>query len=277
MLPLFFFGQNNKMSIKAVLMQDYKILIDQEITYFNHSDSILDTIYLLNWANSYKDKTTPLTRRLIEDYNKSLYFANIKDRGYSAIRSLTCDNLNVYFRELRDAADIIKVVLPNSLNPGDSTKIEITYEIKVPKDKYTRYGRNPLGYKLRYWHITPAVFNSKWHLFSNLNMDDHYMHPADIDIEFSIPLGYTLNSDLEQEVIIKEDHVLYKLKGKNRLDTELSIQPRNDYSIYPTTGPDIVTNIKSKNLTENIKVDVLQANLTLFRSTLERTLIQNYL
>ncbi|MCA0933932.1 aminopeptidase [Lutimonas saemankumensis] len=249
------------MSLKAVLMQDYKILIDQDITYFNPSDSILDTIYLLNWANGYKDKTTPLTRRLIEDYDKSLYFANIKDRGYSAIRTLTCDNSNVLFYELKGASDILKVVLPKPLGPGESTKIQITYEVKVPKDKYTRYGRNPLGYKLRYWHLTPAVFDKKWHLFSNLNMDDHYMHPADIEIEFSIPLGYTLNSDLEQEVEIKEDHVLYRLSGKNRLDTELSIQPRNDYSVYPTSGPDIITNLKSKNLTENIKADVLQRQL----------------
>ena len=51
-MPLFLDAQNNEISIKAVVLQDYKIQIDQEITYLNPSDHVMDTIYLLNWANS---------------------------------------------------------------------------------------------------------------------------------------------------------------------------------------------------------------------------------
>ncbi len=66
--------------------------------------------------------------------------------------------------------------------------------------------------------MTPAVYDKKWHLFSNVNMDDYYMQPTDFNIEFAIPLGYTLHSDLEQEAEIKDDHVLYKLKGKDQTE-----------------------------------------------------------
>ena len=82
---MFLHAQNNQISIKASLLPDHKMLVDQEITYHTPSDQQMDTIYLLNWANGYKDKTTPLSKRLIEDYDKSLYFANIKDRGYSKV------------------------------------------------------------------------------------------------------------------------------------------------------------------------------------------------
>jgi len=260
-MPFFLCAQNNEISIKAVVVQDYKILIDQEIIYYNPSDLPMDTMYLLNWANGYRDKKTPLNKRLIEDYNKSLYFAKRKDRGYSTIQKLESNGVSLTFNELQNASDIIKVVLPSSLQPGKSIKIHVVYELRVPSDKFTRYGRSKMAYNLRYWHLTPAVFDKKWHLFSNLNMDDYYMQPTDFKIEFAIPLGYSLHSELEQEAEIKEDHVLYKLYGKNQMDIELNIQVNNDFSVYKIEGPDVVTNIKAKNLIENIKEDVLQRQL----------------
>ena len=267
-MPFFLCAQNNEISIKAVVVKDYKILIDQEITYYNPSDLPMDTIYLLNWAIGYRDKKTPLNKRLIEDYDKSLYFANIKDRGYSTIQKLESNGNSLVFGELNNASDIIKVVLPSTLQPGESVKIHAVYELKVPSDRFTRYGRNELAYNLRFWHLTPAVFDKKWHLFSNLNMDDYYMQPTDFNIEFAIPLGYTLNSDLEQEAEIKEDHVLYKLHGKNQMDIEVSIQVNNDFSVYKIEGPQVVTNIKAKNLIENIKEDVLQRQLDFIKEHL---------
>ena len=268
LVPFFLFAQNDQISIKATFLPDHKILIDQEITYYNPSDQQMDTIYLLNWANGYKDKTTPLTKRLVEDYDKSLYFANIKDRGYSSIRFLQCNDSNVNFYELKGASDIVKVILPSSLAPKESLKISIIYEVKVPKDRFTRYGRNEQNYNLRYWHMTPAVFDKKWHLFSNLNMDDYYMKPADFKVDFTVPHGYTIHSDFEQKASIIEDQVLYQLSGENRLDLELTIQRDNNFSVYKTKDKEIVTNIKSKNLTENIKGDVLQRQLDFIESLL---------
>ena len=267
-MPLFLDAQNNEISIKAVVLQDYKIQIDQEITYINPSDHVMDTIYLLNWANGYRDKKTPLNKRLIEDYNKSLYFAKIKERGYSTIQTLESNGVGLSFSELKDASDIIQVILPNSLQPSESIKIHVVYELRIPSDKFTKYGRNQLAYNLRFWHLTPAVYDKKWHLFSNLNMDDYYMQPTDFNIEFAIPLGYTLHSDLEQEAEIKDDHVLYKLKGENQMDIELNIQVNNDFSTYKVEGPTIVTNIKAKDLIENIKEDVLQRQLDFMKEHL---------
>ena len=122
-MPFFLCAQNNEISIKAVVVKDYKILIDQEITYYNPSDQPMDTIYLLNWANGYRDKKTPLNKRLIEDYDKSLYFAKRKDRGYSSIQKLESNGLALIFNELSDASDIVKVALPGSLKPSESIKI----------------------------------------------------------------------------------------------------------------------------------------------------------
>ena len=279
-LPLLLQAQNHQISIDVEMAPDYKLLVRQKIVYYNHSDLALDTVYLQNWANGYRNRWTPLSKRLIENYDKSLYFAKIRDRGYSRIHFLQCDEQSVAYEDLPEANDLVRVVLPKSLPPGESVDIRLDYVVRVPEDRFTRYGRDEQHYNLRYWYITPAVFDGQWHLYSNLNMDDMYMEPADYRVDFRVPLGYTLNTDLKTEVEFQENFVVYRLADKNRLDIEVNVQLENDFSTYRTDDLEIITNLPSKNLTENIKTDVLQRQKDFIESYLgsypfERMLINN--
>ena len=116
-LIVFLFGsigyaQTNEIHIEAQLNPETKeILIEQEIVYFNNSDDTLDTIYLHNWSNAYKNRHTPLSERLIENYDKSLYFAKLDKRGFSHIQSIVLDDQPVSWKELGHAIDIIKIII----------------------------------------------------------------------------------------------------------------------------------------------------------------------
>ena len=91
-------GQEHKITIEAQLDDEKDILrINQSIIYQNTSDSTLNYIILHNWVNGYKNNKSPLANRLIEDYDKSLFFAKQKDRGYSIINNLTVDFEKVKF------------------------------------------------------------------------------------------------------------------------------------------------------------------------------------
>lgn len=237
--------------------------IEQEITYFNTSDTILNSIYLLNWANAYKNRYTPLSNRLIENYDKSLYFAKIEKRGFSEILTMQSSDQDLHWEVLKDMLDIVKVDLSISLQPSDSITILSKYQVKIPIDKFTRYGYNEesKSYNLRYWHLVPAVYDDKWHLLSNLDIDDIFMNPSDYKINFKIPYGYSLHSDLNSDVSIHNEEVIYQLEGKNRTDIEINIQLLHSFSKYQTDSIEVITNLKSKNLTENIKTDVLNRQL----------------
>ncbi len=280
-MNLIVFSQNNEININAVFSAEtHQIQIEQEIIYYNNSNKILDTIYLLNWANAYKDRHTPLSHRLIENYDKSLYFAKIKDRGFSHIKHIKYNDQKVNFKNLEKSVDIVEVVLLNPLKPNDSAKISVSYTVKIPIDKFTRYGYEFDNYNLRYWYLTPAVFQEKWHLLSNLDMDDYYMNPSNYSISFKIPIGYTLHSDLPGTAEIQNDIVHYKLKDKNRIDLEFNIQLINDFSIYKTDNLEVISNLKSENLVENIKTDVLNRQLNFINEYLgkyphEKLLINN--
>ncbi len=257
------YSQTNSIYIDAQLLhQTNQLEIDQKIIYFNNSEIDLDTLYLLNWANAYKDRKTPLSKRLIENYDKSLYFAKIDKRGFSKIKDIKCDDQIVHFENLKNAEDIVKVTLSNTLKPNDSVIISASYTVKIPIDKYTDYGYSFDHYNLRYWYLSPAVFDDKWNLMSNLDMDDIFMNPSNYHINFKIPFGYTLNSDLPGNVQLKDDHVLYTLKDQNRVDLEINIQLINNFSSYKLDEIEIISNIKSTNLTENIKTDVLKRQLS---------------
>jgi len=254
-------AQSNEISMDVRLVEDHRLFIQQEIVFYNRSEVPLDSIFLLNWANAYKDRNTPLAKRLLEDYNKKFYFSKKSDRGYSKVNHVLCNEQKVTFGEVEKKQDLIWIQLKEPLEPGASVNLKLSYEVKVPSDRFTQYGHDGVNYNLRYWYITPAVFNGQWNLYSNLNMDDYFMEPTNYDIRFQVPMGFTLHSNLRAEAEIRENDVIYTMKEKGQLEVEVNIQYQNDFSTYQLRDLDVQTNLKSKNLTENLKGDVLQRQI----------------
>jgi len=257
-------SQTNKIEIDATLLTDtQQIKIEQEITYYNTSSVDLDTIYLLHWANAFKNQKTPLAKRLLENYDKNLYFAKKNERGYSEIKSISCNNQKAPYFDLKNASDILKLNIPKTLKPNDSVKINISYLVKIPLDKFTKYGYSYNNYNLRYWYLSPAVFDGKkWHTISNLDMDDYYINPTHYKINFKIPANYSLHSDLSSTVFTESNSKNYQLEGFKRVDIEINIQQKNNFSNYQTNDSlEIITNINNTKLSENIKTNVLDRQL----------------
>ena len=181
-------GQQDRIEIVAQLdMQKHELKIQQQLVYYNQSSEPLDTIYLLNWPNSFLGRKSPLAKRLIEDYDKSLYFAKRRDRGHNRIEALKVQKDILSWSTVKDAQDLLRVVLNQTLAPNDSLLLKANYTLKIPSDRFTRYGVSNNTYNLRDWHFVPAVFDGKWHLMSNLNLDDFYMRPTDYKITFLLP------------------------------------------------------------------------------------------
>ena len=256
------FSQNNKINIYAKLdAKTNSMEINQSITFFNRSNSTLDTLFFHNWANAYKDQDSPLSKRLIENYDKSLYFAKSKKKGFSEILSISERSQPLNWKNHKGLPDIFYIIPNEKLKPGDSIVIDLKYLVKVPSSEFTQYGYFENNYNLRYWYIVPAVFYKKWILMSNLDMDDLFVEPSDFDIQFETPRGFTLHSDLRQQISNKDDHSLHHLKGENRVDVELKIELLNSFGYYCATATEVVTDLPSKNLENQLKTDILDRQL----------------
>jgi len=255
-------GQNNQIRIAAKLLPARNsIEIEQTTTYYNTQQVPLNEIYLHNWANAYQDQKSPLAKRLLENYDRSLYFAKTEEKGYSDLYQITIDDRATAFDTLPKIPDIVKVTLPKTLYPNDSVTLRASYLVKVPEDDFTGYGNQDNNYMLRFWYLIPAVFDGNWNLMSNLDMDDIYVNPSDFQIEFSMPRGFTLQSDLNSTSSFRNDEIVYFLEGKNRVDVEISIELINTFDGYETEETEIITNLDPSKLNPQLKTDVLNRQM----------------
>ncbi|WNH10440.1 metalloprotease [Thalassobellus suaedae] len=231
-------------------MESKQIKISQTIKYQNTSNNVLDTIYLNDWNNSYSTKKTPLALRIADEYNNDFHLAKNEDRGFSVITSIKQDNEHLEFNQIKGQSDVIKVILKKSLKPNDSYTLKLEYLVQIPNDKFTSYGYTDLGdLNLRYWYITPAIYNGEWQYYSNKDLDDLYIPKADITLEIEYPLGYTLTSELNTSSKLETTKKqIIKLEGKNRINNKLFLNKAPNYNTIQTEEFTIVSNINDEGL-----------------------------
>jgi hypothetical protein len=255
-------GQENSIAIEAKLnADDSKLFIKQEIVYINTSDSILSTIYLHNWANSFKDRTTPLSKRFIKDFRKDLYFAKEENLGKTTIENIALNFENARFTELENKADILEVHLKKPLTANESIIISLTYTVKIPSAKFTGYGKTKEGFHLRFWYIAPAVYNQGWNLMSNLNIDDLYEKATDFTITLDLPEEYILESNLYQYKTDEENVHRYYLEGKKKTDIILGINKKTLLKTFKTNDITISTDVFNEEINDQAATEILNREL----------------
>ncbi len=252
----FSFGQTN-MDIIAVLNDSIRTFnIQHKIEYENSSEDTLTAIYLNDWANSYKDKSTPLAKRFAEDYLRRFHFAKDEERGHTKIYSVNNENLTPYnWSRPLDAADIIKIDLDTPLLPGEKKIIELLYSVKIPSDKFTRYGYDDQGnFKLNYWYVTPAVYKNGWEIYSDKNLGNQYTTPVNVNIKLSTRPYLYVASPLKTDSFVTED--TYKttyLSGTNSVSSQLYLTKSYRFESIQANSTEIVTNLEDEGLDKEIK------------------------
>ncbi|MBG7611778.1 aminopeptidase [Polaribacter sp. BAL334] len=255
-------AQNNSIAIKGIFNPEKdELQIQQEIVFHNQSDSIFTHIYLHNWGNSFSSRKTPLSKRLIKDFKKELYFAKPEEIGFTTIKNLTVDFENVVFNEVPKQADIIDIQLNTPLKPSEKRIITITYSLKIPDAKFTNYGKTKTGYHLRFWYMTPAIFQNEWKLMSNLNTDDLFENTTDFTIEIQVPKPYVLESNLYQYETKNEHKTDYYLVGKNKTNVILSFNKTAQLKTYQVNDVAIYTDVLNDKIEDTKCVDILSREL----------------
>ncbi|WP_335965365.1 metalloprotease [Galbibacter sp. PAP.153] len=251
-LAQFLFSQNSQRIKATLLPETHEIAIQQEITYRNTSSDTLNNLYLYDWNNAYANKNTALAKRFAEEFNKSLHLAKEEDRGATHIISLTDKNFDFLKWERIEEDDILKVQLKFPIYPGKEYVLKLSYKIKLPSAQFTGYGYTDTNeYQLRYWYITPALYNNGWELYSNKSLNDLNILNRDIDIEFKYPKLYHVITDLNT-TDTQDDGLTYikHLTGKNRGDIKLYFLKENNFSIYKDEAFELISNVESKDLSK---------------------------
>lgn len=248
------FAQNRLDITANVNIETKSITISQSIAYKNNSNNTLNEIYLHDWNNSYANKSTPLAKRFEEEFSTKFHLAKKAQRGYTTITSIK-DNTNhtaLNYNYLENHPDVIKVKLNQALQPGEYYQINLNYTLVLPDATFTDYGvTKNKDFELKYWYITPAVYDGQWHYYSNKNLDDMYIPKSDIYMTLTHPINYKPTSELDVVAVnpnSTKGTLTTTFFGKDRIDTYLAIQRFPLFKLTQTDDFTVTSNINEKGL-----------------------------
>ncbi len=257
------FGQH-AITMDAVLdAEKHTLDITQRIDYKNTTGQTLDTLYFLDWSNSFSSKTTPLGLRFNEDYRRDFHYANDSERGSThigAIKNGSGEDLD-WTRPL-GAPDILKIILNEPVFPGGIMTLNLKYTVRIPSSKFTKYGYTKDGeFDLEYWYIAPAVYTDRWQTYSNKDLQDIFLPPCDYTIDLTLPTEFSVISMLEQNTVEKnpERRTLH-LTGKNQKEVKLYVQKIEDFYTVDVDSIEVISNVRVGKLQDELmrsKIDTI--------------------
>lgn len=244
----------NRMFVEADT--DKKILkVRQEITYHNQTADTLQDFILNDWNNAYSGKDTPLAKRFSDEYVRAYHLAGKEDRGFTTVYSvIDQNNLILNWKRPEGHPDLVEIQLKNPIYPNQQFKFIVTYEVKLPNDRFTEFGYDSrMGtLTLKDWYLTPArVEDNKFVRYSNENLDDIANAVADYYITLTLPKTSSLTTDLDQnDKYDRKGFWVYELKGINRMGFNMVIEPQTTFETYKIGTTEISSNLKDSRVTE---------------------------
>ena len=256
------YAQHHSQIEVAVNVQQKTLSVLQKIEYFNQSEDTLASIVLNDWNNAYAEKSSPLAQRFSDEFYRGFHLSAEKERGSTNNLSISTENqLTIAWERTKKNPDLVVVQLDKKLAPDQKIALHLSYQIKIPSDKFTHYGYSSGGgMYLKNWFLTPARFeNHAFVAYNNLNLDDIANAVSDFVITIKIPNNVELITDLNQEKDISTtQHATYKLQGKNRTDFTIFLEPKSSFHSFKNSTIEVLTNLngyKADEIQKAIAID----------------------
>ena len=236
--------------------KNHLLYVQQEILYSNNTTDTLKTILLNDWNNAFSSKNSALARRFSDEFSRVFHLAKDEDRGYTKINSIVDEKFNqLAWEDFDNRVDVKKLTLTEPILPNSQHKILLNYVVKIPNEKFTKYGFDNNGkLYLKDWFLTiPRYENKQFIVQSNENLDDISNALSDYKIDIEFPKNYEVFSDLKQKTVFEDFTAKkYTLTAKGRQTISLVFEPKESisYKSYKNENIEVVSNFEDKRLSE---------------------------
>ncbi|QBZ97748.1 hypothetical protein GS03_01246 [Flavobacterium sangjuense] len=231
-----------------------ELTVNQELIYFNQTNDTLTNIVLNDWMNGYTSKNTPLAARFSDEFGRSFHLAKEKERGRTNNITIADGSKTLLTWERdKNYPDVIQIRLKEKLLPNQKASFTLSYTVKIPSDKFTKYGYGENGKMyLKNCFLIPARYEKKgFAKYDNLNLDDCANALSDYDAVVKVPQKFDLFSDLyETQRETTNGLNNYHFSGKNRQDFNLFVDGKKDFEIYKNGSIEVVSNLKDDRLND---------------------------
>jgi hypothetical protein len=164
----------------------------EKIEYINRSPDTLHFIWFHLWPNAYKNDKTAFSDQLLENGDTRFYFSDKEEKGYINRLDFKVNNITAATEDHPQHIDIIKLVLPAPLAPGQTAIITTPFHVKLPFN-LSRSGHDGETYQATQWYPKPAVYDSKgWHPMPYLDQGEFYSEFGSFDVTITVPQNYVV-------------------------------------------------------------------------------------
>jgi len=164
----------------------------EKIEYINNSPDTLKFIWFHLWPNAYKNDKTAYSDQALENGSTKFYFTDKENRGYINRLDFKVNNITAAVEDHPQYIDIIKLVLPSPLAPGQKINITTPFHVKLPYS-FSRLGHEGQSYQATQWYPKPAVYDHKgWHPIPYLDQGEFYSEFGNFDVSITLPENYVV-------------------------------------------------------------------------------------
>jgi hypothetical protein len=162
------------------------------IAYINHSPDTLSFIWIRCWPNAFKNDRTAFSEQLIQNGRTDFYFSGKSRKGYLNHLEFRVNGQLAVTEDHPQYIDVIKVVLPSPLPPGDSATLSTPFHVRLP-DNFSSSGYRQGIYEVTNWYPKPAVYdNLGWHPDPYLEKGGSYNEFGNFDVRITVAVNFTV-------------------------------------------------------------------------------------
>ncbi|HMK26535.1 MAG TPA: M1 family metallopeptidase [Chitinophagaceae bacterium] len=217
--------------------KDHTLDAFEKIEYINNSPDTLRFIWFHLWPNAYKNDKTAYTDQTLENGSTKFYFSDKEQKGYINRLDFKVNNITATVEDHPQHIDIVKLVLPAPLPPGQKIIISTPFHVRLPYN-FSRGGHDGQSYQATQWYPKPAVYDKYgWHPMPYLDQGEFYSEFGSFDVSITVPGNYVVAATGE----------LQNTEEKEWLKT------RSSFSWTPVKGKDLPTGQAGKNSSGQIK------------------------
>jgi hypothetical protein len=174
--------------------QEHSIRGVADFTYVNQSPDELSFIWIHCWPNAYKDETSAFAKQLLKEKSGKTRLKAIKDKGFMDSLLFTVNGQSARVEPHPDWNDVVKLVLPAPLKPGDSIRVKTPFFVKLPTYA-SRGGHSGQSYMVTQWYPKPAVYDRNgWHAMPYLDRGEFYNDFGTYDVQITLPGSYVVGA-----------------------------------------------------------------------------------
>ncbi len=215
----------------------------EKIEYINNSPDTLKFIWFHVWPNAYKNDKTAYTDQVLENGNTAFYFSDKDQQGYINRLDFKVNNITAFIEDHPQHIDIIKVILPTPLPPGQIITITTPFHVKLPHN-FSRGGHDGQSYQATQWYPKPAVYDKNgWHPMTYLDQGEFYSEFGSFDVRITVPKNYVVaatgelqNAEEKEWLRSRSSFTWESIKGKEKT---AGGQMKTTYQYFPESSGEI--------------------------------------